>query len=66
MARLNIDTGTVGNPATGDTLRTAMTKINTNFEEVYQQFIDIYTICYSNINTQITFPKVIIKFIYIF
>ena len=36
MARLNIDTGTEGNPATGDTLRTAMTKINTNFEEVYQ------------------------------
>ena len=36
MARLTIDTGTVGNPATGDTLRTAMTKVNTNFEEVYQ------------------------------
>jgi hypothetical protein len=36
MARLNIDTGTAGNPATGDTLRTAMTKVNTNFEEVYQ------------------------------
>ena len=36
MARLNIDTGTLGNPSTGDTLRTAMTKINTNFEEVYQ------------------------------
>src|SRR5210317_361281 len=36
MARLNIDTGTLGNPATGDTLRTAMTKVNTNFEEVYQ------------------------------
>ncbi len=35
MARLNIDTGAVGNPATGDTLRTAMTKINTNFEEVF-------------------------------
>jgi hypothetical protein len=35
MSRLNIDTGTLGNPATGDTLRTAMTKINTNFEEVY-------------------------------
>ena len=35
MARLNIDTGTLGNPATGDTLRTAMTKINTNFEEVF-------------------------------
>ena len=36
MARLTIDTGTLGNPATGDTLRTAMTKANTNFEEVYQ------------------------------
>tara|TARA_A100000164_G_scaffold378464_1_gene420160 strand:- start:336 stop:824 length:489 start_codon:yes stop_codon:yes gene_type:complete len=36
MTRLNIDTGTEGNSATGDTLRTAMTKINTNFEEVYQ------------------------------
>jgi hypothetical protein len=36
MARLVIDTGTLGNPATGDTLRTAMTKVNTNFEEVYQ------------------------------
>ena len=35
MARINIDTGTLGNPATGDTLRTAMTKINTNFAEVY-------------------------------
>ena len=35
MARLNIDTGTEGNPATGDTLRTAMTKINTNFVDVY-------------------------------
>ena len=35
MARLNIDTVAVGNPATGDTLRTAMTKINTNFEEVF-------------------------------
>ena len=35
MARINIDTGTLGNPATGDTLRTAMTKVNTNFDEVY-------------------------------
>ena len=35
MARLNIDTGTEGNTATGDTLRTAMSKINTNFEEVF-------------------------------
>jgi len=35
MARLNIDVGTAGNPATGDTLRTAMIKINTNFSELY-------------------------------
>ena len=34
MARLTIDTGTAGNPATGDTLRTAMTKVNTNFAEM--------------------------------
>ena len=34
MARLTIDTGTVGNPATGDTLRTAMTKVNSNFAEM--------------------------------
>mgnify|MGYP003632872734 CR=1 FL=1 len=35
MARLNIDTGAEGNVATGYTLRTAMTKVNTNFDEVY-------------------------------
>ena len=35
MARINIDIGVLGNPATGDTLRTAMSKINTNFAEVY-------------------------------
>jgi len=35
MARKIIDTGTAGNPATGDTLRTAMTKINANFLENY-------------------------------
>ena len=35
MTRLIIDTGTEGNSATGDTLRTAMAKINDNFEEVY-------------------------------
>jgi len=33
-ARLTIDTGTAGNPETGDTLRTAMTKSNTNFAEL--------------------------------
>ena len=35
MARLVIDTGTAGNRATGDTLRTAMAKANTNFSELY-------------------------------
>ena len=35
MARKIIDTGAVGNPATGDTLRTAMTKANENFSELY-------------------------------
>jgi len=35
MTRLIIDTGTEGNSATGDTLRTAMTKINTNFLDLY-------------------------------
>ena len=34
MALLTIDTGTLGNPATGDTLRTAMTKVNSNFAEL--------------------------------
>jgi hypothetical protein len=35
MARLTINTGTAGNPATGDSLRGAFTKVNTNFEEVF-------------------------------
>ena len=51
MARLNIDTGTEGNSATGDTLRTAMTKINTNFEDVYQLIGDPTT---GLITTQVT------------
>ena len=34
MARLTIDTGTDGNTATGDTLRTAFTKVNSNFAEL--------------------------------
>ena len=40
MAKLNIDTGTEGNSATGDTLRTAMTKINTNFDELFDVHTD--------------------------
>ena len=35
MSRLTIDTGTEGNPATGDSLRGAFTKVNTNFTELY-------------------------------
>jgi hypothetical protein len=37
MSRLTIDTGTAGNPATGDSLRGAFTKVNTNFEEIYNE-----------------------------
>ena len=36
MTRLNIGTGIEGNTSTGDTIRTAMAKVNTNFEELYQ------------------------------
>jgi len=37
MSRLTIDTGTAGNPATGDSLRAAFTKVNTNFAELYTE-----------------------------
>jgi hypothetical protein len=36
MARLTIDTGTVGNTATGDSIRSAFTKVNANFVELYK------------------------------
>ena len=35
MAKLDIDIGTLGNPSTGDSLRTAFNKVNTNFTELY-------------------------------
>ena len=35
MARLNIERGTNANDGTGDTLRNAMIKVNTNFTELY-------------------------------
>lgn len=35
MSRLTIDLGTAGNAATGDSLRTAFNKVNTNFEELF-------------------------------
>lgn len=37
MSRLTIDLGTAGNPATGDSLRTAFNKVNTNFAELYAE-----------------------------
>ena len=37
MARLTIDTGTAGNTATGDSIRGAFTKVNANFEEIYNE-----------------------------
>jgi hypothetical protein len=52
MARLTIDTGTAGNPATGDTLRTAMTKVNANFNELYDS--DLLALVGGLIKTQTT------------
>ncbi len=52
MARLTIDTGTAGNPATGDTLRTAMTKVNANFNELYDS--DLLALNGGLVKTQIT------------
>jgi len=37
MTRQNLDLGTTANDGTGDTLRQAGTKINTNFQELYQK-----------------------------
>lgn len=37
MTRQNLDLGTTANDGTGDTLRQAGIKINTNFEELYQK-----------------------------
>ena len=36
MGKLTVDTGTLGNPATGDSLRTAFNKVNENFDEIYE------------------------------
>jgi len=43
MSRLTIDTGTAGNPATGDSLRVAFGKVNTNFAELYSGSITTET-----------------------
>ncbi len=51
MTRLTIDTGVLGNPATGDTLRTAMGKINSNFIELYDD------VAASGLGGQLTNPE---------
>jgi len=43
MSRITIDTGTAGNPATGDSLRTAFGKVNSNFAELYSGSITTET-----------------------
>ena len=40
MAKLGINTGTNANDGTGDSLRVAGGKINTNFDEIYSNFGD--------------------------
>jgi len=37
MSRLTIDLGTAGNSATGDSIRAAFEKVNTNFSELYAE-----------------------------
>ena len=50
MSRLTIDLGTAGNPATGDSIRTAFNKVNTNFTELYAELggDSLDTISFSN------------------
>ena len=40
MSRLGINTGSSANDGTGDSLRSAMGKINSNFQELYDTFGD--------------------------
>ena len=56
MARLIIDTGVVGNAATGDTLRTAMTKANDNFSELYTDLAATTSVSY----THLTLPTILL------
>lgn len=44
MAKQTIGVGTVANDGTGDTIRTAMNKVNNNFAEIYNAFGDGTTI----------------------
>ena len=49
MSRQNISTGTVANDGTGDTLRSAATKINANFVEIYNHLANDSDTLSSNI-----------------
>jgi hypothetical protein len=64
MSRLTIDTGTAGNPATGDSLRGAFTKVNTNFAELYAELggdsLDAISFNNNTISTDITNANLIL------
>jgi hypothetical protein len=64
MSRLTIDTGTAGNPATGDSLRTAFNKVNTNFTELYAELggdsLDAISFTNNTISTDITNANLIL------
>jgi hypothetical protein len=64
MSRLTIDTGTAGNPATGDSLRTAFNKVNTNFAELYSELggdsLDAISFNNNTISTDITNANLIL------
>lgn len=44
MAQQTINVGSAANDGTGDTLRTAGTKINANFTELYTDYIPLATL----------------------
>jgi hypothetical protein len=52
MAKNNIDIGTAGNPATGDSLRSAFAKVNATFDDIYTAIGDpstgLYTTALTN------------------
>jgi hypothetical protein len=65
MSRLTIDTGTEGNAATGDSLRAAFTKVNTNFTELYAELggdsLDAISFNNNAISTDITNANLILS-----
>lgn len=49
MAKLTVNIGQSANDRTGDNLRTAFNKINTNFTEVYNDIVSLNTLVSANI-----------------